>query len=96
MEIGVNTPDGAKPVIVVMGVASSGKSSIGQALAERCGYPFVEGDDLHNPRNIERMSRGLPLDDAHRQAWLQRIAGVIADADPSRGLVLTCSALKRS
>ncbi len=96
MEIGGNGPNSAHPVIVVMGVASSGKSSVGRALAARCGFPFVEGDDLHPPQNIERMSRGLRLDDTHRQYWLERIAVAIVSAAPSQGLVLTCSALKRS
>jgi gluconokinase len=87
--------EGMKPVVVVMGVASSGKSSIGLALSLRCGIPFVEGDSLHPEANIARMSSGLPLDDAHRRDWLDRIAAVIADAEPGAGLILTCSALKR-
>jgi gluconokinase len=86
----------ANPIVVVMGVASSGKSSIGRALAERCGFPFVEGDDLHPTANVERMSKGIPLDDSHRKDWLAKIAEIIADADASIGMVVTCSALKRS
>lgn len=84
------------PVVVVMGVSSSGKSSVARALADRYGLTFIEGDDLHPQENVERMSRGLPLNDEHRLDWLDKIAAIIAKADPSHGLVVTCSALKRS
>ena len=86
----------AGPIAIVMGVAGSGKSLIGRMLAARCGWPFVEGDDLHPPENVARMTHGLPLDDAHRQIWLDRIADTIASAPPDSGLVVACSALKRS
>jgi gluconokinase len=96
VDISGSTPLRAAPVVIVMGVSSSGKSSVARALAVRSDFPFVEGDDLHPAENVERMSRGLPLDDEHRLVWLDRIAAIIADADPARGLVVTCSALKRS
>jgi gluconokinase len=79
-----------------MGVAGSGKSRIGRAIAARCGFPFVEGDDLHPQVNVERMTQGFPLDDIHRKDWLDRIAAVIASAADAPGPVVTCSALKRA
>jgi gluconokinase len=86
----------AKPIAVVMGVAGSGKSLIGRMLAERCGFAFVEGDDLHPAENVDRMTHGLPLDDTHREVWLGRIADAISSMPQDGGLVVTCSALKRS
>ena len=82
---------GAGPqIVVVMGVAGCGKSSVGQALA------LALGDAHHPPANIEKMSAGIPLTDADRDGWLGTLAGFIADADrEGRGLVVACSALKR-
>lgn len=82
--------------IVVMGVAGCGKSSVGQALAAALGQPFIEGDRFHPQENIALMSAGIPLDDQHRQGWLETLAGQLAEglAD-GRGRVLACSALKR-
>jgi len=85
------------PVIVVMGVCGSGKSSVGAALAARHGWAFLEGDDLHPPANVARMSQGLPLTDADRLGWLDAIGARIAAASQAgTGLVVACSALKRS
>src|SRR3982074_3506767 len=67
------------PIVVVMGVAGSGKTTIGRQLAQALGVPFVEGDDFHDPENIERMARGEPLTDQLRQPWLGRLK---RDADP--------------
>lgn len=80
--------------IVVMGVSGCGKSSAGRAIAERLGISFVEGDDLHPPENLERMSRGLPLDDEMRWPWLERIAASLLEHP--EGAVASCSALKQS
>jgi len=83
--------------IVMMGVSGNGKSTIGAALAAALGLPFIEGDTLHSAHNIEKMSRGLPLDDADRAPWLAAIAARLADTTRyPRGLVITCSALKAS
>jgi gluconokinase len=80
-----------------MGVAGSGKSVIGAALAEALGIQFVEGDQYHSAENIERMSRGVPLTDDDRGLWLRSLADRIRDArNAGTGLVLSCSALKRS
>lgn len=84
-------------VVVVMGVAGSGKSSIGAALAARLGWAFLEGDSLHPPANVARMASGLPLTDEDRRGWLATIGGHIAEADRvGKGLVVACSALKRA
>jgi gluconokinase len=84
------------PAIVVMGVAGSGKSVAGEALATALGAVFIEGDRLHPPENVARMTRGEPLTDALREGWLdaigQRIAAV---AGGGQGVVAACSALKR-
>ena len=84
-------------VIVLMGVCGSGKSTVGRALARRIGAEFAEGDRWHPPRNVEKMSKGVPLDDDDRWPWLkalgQAIDGWIAEG---RMTVLACSALRQS
>jgi gluconokinase len=80
-----------------MGVAGSGKSLIGAALAHALGIEFVEGDNYHSAENVERMSRGGPLTDDDRERWLRLLAARIREAkDAGTGLVMSCSALKRS
>jgi gluconokinase len=82
---------------VVMGVSGSGKSRIGAAFARALGVPFVEGDAYHPAENVTRMSSGIPLTDDDRWGWLRALAVRIREAkDAGTGLVLTCSALKRS
>lgn len=86
----------ASPRIVVMGVSGCGKSTVGRALAQALAVPFLEGDDLHPPANVERMAAGVALCDADRQGWLEAIAAALAQArSGGQGLVVTCSALKR-
>jgi gluconokinase/6-phosphogluconolactonase len=84
-------------VVVVMGVSGSGKTTVAKLLAERSGWQFQEGDTLHPPANVEKMSAGIPLTDADRLPWLRKIAETI-DGWRARGEsgVITCSALKRS
>jgi len=86
-----------RALYVVMGVCGSGKSLIGERFARALGLEFVEGDAYHPPENVARMSGGLPLTDEDRQVWLAAIA---ARLDAARragpGLVVSCSALKRS
>ena len=85
------------PVLVVMGVSGSGKSTIARPLAERLGWPFEEGDDLHPAVNVAKMKAGIPLDDADRAPWLAAIAGWIAERlRAGTGGVVTCSALRRA
>jgi gluconokinase len=87
----------SKGLYVVMGVAGSGKSVIGAALAHALGVEFVEGDQYHSAENIERMSRGVPLTDEDRAHWLRSLAARIRQArDAGTGLVMSSSALKRS
>jgi len=82
-------------IIVVMGVAGSGKTTLGRALAAALGWVFVEGDDYHPAANIAKMARGEPLDDADRAPWLQRLNRRLAALDASGAdAVLACSALK--
>ena len=82
---------------VIMGVAGSGKTTIGAALARALATPFLEGDELHPPANVQRMAQGIPLTDDDRRPWLLTIAQQLRDAQHAGlGLVVTCSALKRS
>ncbi len=76
---------------VVMGVSGCGKTSVGQALAARCGLTFIDGDDLHPPANIAKMSAGQPLDDADRAPWLADVGKALSRQDK---VVIGCSALK--
>ena len=83
--------------VVVMGVSGSGKSTVGQTLAGELGVPFVEGDALHPPRNVALMAAGTPLTDDDRRDWLQSLADTLARAAAQgQGVVISCSALKRS
>jgi carbohydrate kinase (thermoresistant glucokinase family) len=80
--------------IVVMGVSGCGKSTVGRLLAQALARPYVEGDELHPAHNVARMAAGIALTDADRQGWLQAVAQRLGDAPG--GVVVTCSALKRS
>ncbi|MEI5010219.1 gluconokinase [Streptomyces sp. NPDC058423] len=81
-------------VVVVMGVAGTGKTTIGPLVAEALGVPYAEGDDFHPADNIAKMSAGIPLDDADREPWLDAI-GRWAHGRAGLGGVVSCSALKR-
>ena len=83
-----------KTSVVVMGVAGSGKSTVGQILARRLGWSFAEGDDFHSAANVAKMASGTPLTDEDRGPWLESIRTWI-DAN-SADSVVTCSALRRS
>ena len=92
-----DTPEQRAPLVVVMGVSGCGKSTVGVQLADALGLRYLEGDELHPPRNVARMAAGTPLTDDDRRCWLLAIAERIAAARGSgQGLVATCSALKRS
>lgn len=78
-----------------MGVSGCGKSTVGRRLADELRVPFIEGDDLHPPRNVALMAAGTPLTDDDRRDWLQALAAALTAA-VKHGLVISCSALKRS
>lgn len=83
--------------IIVMGVAGSGKTTLGEVLSKALGARYVEGDRLQPPENVARMSSGLPLTDEHRKGWLDAVgtalAAAIADGENA---VAACSALKHA
>ena len=84
-------------IVVIMGVSGSGKTTVASLLAAMLGWQFQEGDKLHPPENVEKMSAGIPLTDADRLPWLRKIAQAIDDwRSHGQSGVLTCSALKRS
>jgi gluconokinase len=83
------------PAIVIMGPSGCGKTTLGRALAKKLDWTFLEGDDLHPPANIEKMSAGIPLDDSDRDPFLHNVGSAIAGFEKT-GVVATCSALKKS
>lgn len=88
---------GTPLAIVVMGVSGCGKSTVGAALAAALGVAFVEGDSFHPPENVARMAAGIPLTDDDRAGWLRALADrIAASVAASQGVVVSCSALKRS
>ncbi|MDO5035134.1 MAG: gluconokinase [Actinomycetaceae bacterium] len=80
--------------IVIMGVSSCGKSTVGELLSQRVGLPYRDGDDMHPPENIAKMSAGHALDDADRAPWLHSIGRWLAAQEG--GAIVGCSALKHS
>jgi ribose 5-phosphate isomerase A len=88
---------GSPPILVVMGVSGSGKTTIAEELAARLGWPFQEGDSLHPESNVAKMHAGIPLTDEDRLPWLQRVAAWIDEQRAKkRPGIVTCSALKKS
>jgi gluconokinase len=83
-----------KTAVVVMGVAGCGKSTVGQMLAGRLGWPFAEADSFHSAANVAKMASGTPLTDDDRRPWLESLRKWIDDTPGDS--VMTCSALRRS
>lgn len=81
-------------VIILMGVSGSGKTTIGNLLSKRTGFPFFDGDDFHPDVNIRKMAEGTPLTDQDRMAWIAQIADFINSA-PTKHKILACSALSK-
>jgi len=95
----VSEPDagGAPLLVVVMGVAGCGKSTVGRALAEVLRSRFIEGDDFHAPASRAKMASGVPLSDEDRGPWLDALAAELAArARAGESAVVACSALKRA
>ena len=98
MSMAASQPLSENPVlpVIVMGVSGCGKTSVGERLADALNCRFIEGDSLHPPANIEKMSAGIPLGDDDRWPWLDIIGGLIGDS-VARGerVIVSCSALKK-
>ena len=80
-------------IVLVMGVAGVGKTTIGEALARALGWRFIDADDYHPPQNVAKMKAGIPLEDADRWPWLGRLNKELKQFEHA---VLACSALKAS
>ena len=84
-----------KPIIIVMGVSSSGKSTVGRLLAQMLDIPFADADDYHPESNVRKMEAGTPLNDDDRYSWLLDLNSELKSAQDT-GIVMACSALKES
>jgi carbohydrate kinase (thermoresistant glucokinase family) len=80
-------------IVLVMGVAGVGKTTIGQALARELGWRFIDADDYHPPQNVAKMKAGIPLEDPDRWPWLNDLNRELRRLEHG---VLACSALKES
>jgi len=82
-------------IVLIMGVAGSGKSTVGELLSERIGWPFFDPDGFHPPENVEKQRQGIPLTDADREPWIKNIHAKMLEFDRA-GLdaIFGCSALK--
>jgi gluconokinase len=85
-----------QPLIIVMGVSGSGKTTIGELLAKHLNLPFYDGDDYHSAANVAKMAAGHPLNDDDRHDWLATLAQHLGEWEQGRGAVLACSALKET
>lgn len=85
-----------RPIIILMGVSGSGKTTVGELLSTQTGIPFFDGDDFHSQANVAKMAAGTPLTDADRAGWLADLARHIGQWEQDKGAILACSALKES
>lgn len=83
-----------KPIIYIMGVAGSGKTTIGRLLHQKTGIPFFDADDFHPPANIKKMQAGHALNDEDRAVWLEQINSLALQQTQLDGAIIACSALK--
>jgi gluconokinase len=84
-------------IVIVMGVAGSGKTTIGRLLAKSTGFQFVDTDTLHSPANVAKMKSGIPLTDSDRAPWLSAVRDrIVAAANRQQSLIVACSALKEA
>lgn len=81
---------------VIMGVSAAGKSSVAAEIAQLTGIPSADADDLHPAANVTKMAAGTPLTDEDRWPWLDLVGQALAASDADRGLIMACSALRRS
>lgn len=81
-------------ILVVMGVTSCGKTTVGKILGERLGLPFFDADDFHPKANVDKMAARIPLTDEDRWPWLQRLVDGMGEWEKTGGAVLACSALR--
>lgn len=83
-------------MVLLMGVSGAGKTAVGERLAERLGWPFIDADDLHPDVNVRKMASGVPLTDEDRHPWLHRVREtMVENADSGQSTIIACSALKR-
>jgi carbohydrate kinase (thermoresistant glucokinase family) len=82
-------------VYIIMGVSGSGKTSVGKKLSEILKIPFYDADDFHNKKNINKMKKGIPLNDADRDSWLSELALSIRRWNLHDNAILACSALRK-
>jgi len=80
-------------IVVLMGVSGVGKTTIGELLAQRLGWRFIEGDDYHPRQNVAKMAAGIPLEDADRWPWLDALNAMLRGQGDA---IIACSALKES
>jgi gluconokinase len=84
-------------IVIVMGVTGAGKTTVGRLLAGQLGWQFADADDYHSQENIDKIRRGIPLNDEDRRPWLERLRAEIEKwSSQQHNAVLACSALKRS
>ncbi len=84
-------------IVLLMGTTGAGKTTVGELLANDLHWPFLDADNFHPPANVEKMRRGIPLDDVDRVPWLAAIhAELVRLTEGGRNCVLACSALKQS
>ena len=92
----MKSSDPIPTVIILMGVSSSGKSTIGSALAKRLGWHFFDGDEFHSEGNVQKMAQGEPLTDEDREPWLSDLHDVISEQIAlDKPAIIACSALKQ-